>query len=60
MKSGAGERAFASDKVYQAAGARLVERKEVISKAEMLLSINPPVEDDINSFREGQVLMLSS
>ena len=34
----------------------LAERKDVISEAEMLLSINPPVEDDINSFREGQVL----
>ncbi len=52
----AGERAFASDLSYQAAGARICERKEVISEAEMLLSINPPVEDDINSFKEGQIL----
>ena len=52
----AGEHAFASDLSYQAAGARMCERKEVISEAEMLLSINPPVEDDINSFKEGQIL----
>ena len=41
---------------YIAAGAATAERKEVISKADMLLSVNPPLEDDINSFREGQVL----
>jgi H+-translocating NAD(P) transhydrogenase subunit alpha len=52
----AGERSFASDKAYQAAGALTVTRNEVISKAAMLLSINPPMEDNINSFREGQVL----
>ena len=52
----AGERAFATDKAYHSAGALTVERKEVISKAAFLLSVNPPLEDDINSFREGQVL----
>jgi NAD(P) transhydrogenase subunit alpha len=52
----AGERAFASDKAYQSAGAGLLERKDVISKASMLLSVNPPVEDKITSFREGQII----
>jgi len=52
----AGERAFATDKSYQATGAVTVERKEVISRSEMLLSVNPPMEDDINAFREGQFL----
>ncbi len=56
VELGAGERAFATDIAYQAAGARMADRKEVIVKAAMLLSINPPVEDDINSFKEGQVL----
>jgi NAD(P) transhydrogenase subunit alpha len=52
----AGERAFATDKDYQTAGAMTAERKKVISKAAMLLSVNPPMEDDIHSFRAGQVL----
>ena len=56
VEFGAGERAFATDTAYQSAGARMADRKEVIAKAEMLLSINPPVEDDINSFKAGQVL----
>jgi NAD(P) transhydrogenase subunit alpha len=52
----AGERAYAGDEAYQAAGALTADRKKVISKAVMLLSVNPPVQDDISSFREGQVL----
>ena len=34
----------------------LADRKKIIAESELLLSINPPVEDDIKSFREGQVL----
>jgi NAD(P) transhydrogenase subunit alpha len=52
----AGERAFATDKDFQSAGATIVERGEIVSRAEMLLSINPPLGDDINTFREGQIL----
>jgi H+-translocating NAD(P) transhydrogenase subunit alpha len=52
----AGFRAFASDQAYQDAGARVIERRNVISEAEILFSINPPVEDDIDSFKGGQVL----
>jgi H+-translocating NAD(P) transhydrogenase subunit alpha len=56
VETNAGARAFASDSDYTAAGAMTGTRSEVISDAEMLLSINPPVDDDINSFKEGQVL----
>jgi NAD(P) transhydrogenase subunit alpha len=52
----AGQRAFASDDEFRKAGASLAERKEVISRASMLLSVNPPLEDDLNSFSEGQIL----
>jgi NAD(P) transhydrogenase subunit alpha len=56
VETGAGERAFASDSSYIEAGAILAERKEVVSKAAILLSVNAPVEDDISSFMEGQIL----
>lgn len=56
VENNAGERAFASDLAYQKAGAQTAARKEVISESVMLLSINPPVDDDINSFKEGQIL----
>jgi H+-translocating NAD(P) transhydrogenase subunit alpha len=56
VENGAGEHAFASNSSYQAAGARLAERKTVMSESEMILSINPPLEDDITDFKEGQIL----
>jgi NAD(P) transhydrogenase subunit alpha len=56
VETSAGDRAFASDLAYKTAGARITDRKDVIAEAEMLLSVNPPVEDDINFFKEGQIL----
>jgi H+-translocating NAD(P) transhydrogenase subunit alpha len=52
----AGEKAFSSDDSYVIAGAGIAEREKVISSADMLLSVNPPVEVDINLFKQGQVL----
>jgi H+-translocating NAD(P) transhydrogenase subunit alpha len=56
VETNAGQKAFASDTDFKNVGATIANRKEIISKADMLLSVNPPVEDDINSFSEGQVL----
>jgi H+-translocating NAD(P) transhydrogenase subunit alpha len=56
VENSAGEKAFASDSDYSAAGARLSSRHDVISESELLLSINPPLEDDISIFKEGQIL----
>jgi H+-translocating NAD(P) transhydrogenase subunit alpha len=56
VEHNAGAKALAPDNCYKSAGATISERKEVLFKAVMLLSVNPPIEDDINSFREGQVL----
>jgi NAD(P) transhydrogenase subunit alpha len=56
VEEGAGERAYASDKDYITAGAKAVSRNEVISKADLLLTVNPPLQDDIGLFREGQIL----
>ncbi len=52
----AGEKAFAFDNSYIESGAAIAERKEIISKADMLLSVNPLLGDDIKTFRDGQVL----
>jgi NAD(P) transhydrogenase subunit alpha len=56
VEHGAGEGAFVSDTDYQSAGASVADRKQVISESSLLLSINPPVKEDVNSFREGQVI----
>jgi NAD(P) transhydrogenase subunit alpha len=56
VEQNAGEKAFINDKDYLACGSSVVSRKEVISGAAMLLSVNPPLNDDMSSFSEGQVL----
>jgi NAD(P) transhydrogenase subunit alpha len=56
VENEAGVKAFAFDKDYQAAGAGVASRKDVISKAELLLSVNPVPDDDLKSCREGQLL----
>lgn len=42
VESGSGEAAFASDEQYREAGAEIKSRQEVVSNAEMLLTINLP------------------
>jgi len=56
IEKGTGERAFAFDNEYVFAGVSADERKNVIEKADLILSVNPPVDDDIAEFRRGQVL----
>ena len=55
VEKGAGNRAFASDSAYTKAGAVVAEHKEIITKADMLIGVNLPV-DDINLFHEGQII----
>lgn len=57
VEKGAGERAWASDKDYQAAGASLASRKEAISSCEVLCMINPPASGDVKLMKKGQVLV---
>jgi NAD(P) transhydrogenase subunit alpha len=56
VEEGAGAGAFASDDQYRSAGASTAPRRDVISGADLLLTVNPPLEDDIAAFREKQLL----
>jgi NAD(P) transhydrogenase subunit alpha len=56
VENKAGERAYATDIAYKEAGASVSERSEVITRASMLLSVNPPLADAVSSFHEGQIL----
>jgi len=55
VETGAGDNAFAVDSAYLKTGAVIAERKDVISKSAMTLSVAAPVED-INMYREGQII----
>ncbi len=56
IEKGAGEKAWAADRDYVAAGASVTDRKELISRSGLILSVNPPQEDNPEVFSEGQIL----
>ncbi len=57
VEKGAGDGTFTNDTDYIAAGAEIAGRKEVYNESDLLLTVNPPVNDNIALFREGQVLI---
>jgi len=57
VEKGAGEGAFASDKDYELAGAKLADRAAVIAASDLLLQINPPDKEELSKVKEGQVWM---
>jgi H+-translocating NAD(P) transhydrogenase subunit alpha len=57
IESGAGAKAFSSDENYVAAGVLPGNRKDVISKSDIILCVNPPLDEPFDQFREGQVIV---
>lgn len=57
VETGAGLNAFATDAEYQSVGAKTGSKSEVIAQSDLLIRIQPPTENEINEFKEGQVLM---
>lgn len=57
VESGAGLTAFASDKQYEEAGAKMDSRKNVISMADLLIKIQPPTAEEVSMLKEGQSIM---
>ena len=56
VEQGAGERAYASDEEYRAAGAQVVSRTEIYDKAEVVLIIHAP-KAEFDKLKTGQVLI---
>ncbi len=56
VERNAGERAFAPDNEYLAAGAEVGAREKVFSEAAVILTVNPPVNDNLNLFRQGLIV----
>lgn len=57
VETGAGARSFASDSAYEQAGAKVAAKAAVISGSDLLMKIQPPSTDEINSFKDAQVVM---
>ncbi|WP_240432830.1 Re/Si-specific NAD(P)(+) transhydrogenase subunit alpha [Taibaiella koreensis] len=54
---GAGARAFYADQQYEQAGAQLADRAAILSRADILLSINEPAAQEIAALRAGCILL---
>jgi H+-translocating NAD(P) transhydrogenase subunit alpha len=55
-QTNAGEKAFASDKKYEEAGAKVVSRDEVFRKSDIILCINTPSPAEVKSFQSKIIL----
>jgi NAD(P) transhydrogenase subunit alpha len=57
VESGAGLTAYASDKQYEEAGARMDTKQNVIAAADLLIKIQPPTAEEVALLKEGQSMM---
>ncbi len=55
----AGEKAFVSDSDYTEAGISVTDRTDIIKGSDLLLSVNPVPEKEIDNLRQGQVICSS-
>jgi len=53
-EQGAGLGAYADDSHYQKAGAQIADRDSVLKNSDLLICINAPQKEDLNTLREGQ------
>ena len=57
VEKDAGFRAFAADADYEAAGAKIASRAELIAQSDMLIKINQPSDDELAQIREKTVFL---
>ncbi len=57
VENNAGERSFLSDVLFQEAGANIFSRNEIFNSCDMVVSINPPDNKDIEGFKKGMILI---
>ena len=57
VESGAGVKASFSDKQYADAGAKVVDSRAVYGEADVILKVQSPTPNELNSMRDGTALM---
>ncbi|MBK8566300.1 MAG: Re/Si-specific NAD(P)(+) transhydrogenase subunit alpha [Saprospiraceae bacterium] len=57
IEAGAGERAGYRDADYTAQGAQVTSESEVLSKAELIVKINPPTSSQTSQLKAGQMIL---
>jgi NAD(P) transhydrogenase subunit alpha len=57
VEKGAGTRAFANDDLYQTTGAEIVSRNDLLTKADLIIGIQPIAQEEIAKMKPEAVLM---
>ena len=57
MERGAGEGSFIGDKEFESAGAVLARDRADLSKADLVLKVNPPSLEDVAAMRPGAMVL---
>jgi len=57
VESGAGSGSFISDGEFEASGARISSRDEILSSADVLIKVNKPTPDEIDKMKEGAIVI---
>lgn len=56
VEEGAGEAIGFLDEHYEKNGAKIVDKKELFDKAELIIKVKEPLEEEYEYFKEGQIL----
>ena len=56
VEKGAGLSSFVSDEQYETAGAKVISRAEIFEQSDIILQINAPTDEDLNSLKQGKNL----
>jgi alanine dehydrogenase len=56
MERSAGEGSGFSDRSYEAVGCEIVEKKDLFERADMVVKVKEPLEEEYGLLREGQIL----
>ncbi len=56
VESGAGLDSHFTDEQYRETGAVIADKKQVFEQADVIVKINPPSDEDLPLFRQGQIL----
>ncbi|MCX6279353.1 MAG: Re/Si-specific NAD(P)(+) transhydrogenase subunit alpha [Bacteroidetes bacterium] len=57
VEKGAGNDSFAFDADYEAIGAKILTKEEVIGQSDILIKVNPPTEAELAQMKEKTVLL---
>ena len=57
IESGAGEKAYITDKQYTESGASISNKKTEVLESDIILKVNAPTKDELNSIKDGATII---